>query len=169
MLKFLAKISLRNTIARESSTRQRRFLSWDNINRIALIIDREDFSDKRTVDRFIEETRKHVEVFLVETKSKEPSFHDWHCFSKKDRNFLALPNNKTFLELKNRTFDVCINTCKADNLFSESLYATLKAQLKCGRHLIYQTSDLVIEKKDPSGLTNYLNEVVRYLKMIRTE
>lgn len=169
MLKFLAKIVLKKIIASENSARKKQFVSWENINRVALLIDREDLRDKRSIDKFIEESKKHVEVFFIETKAKEASFHDWHCFSKKDRNFLALPNKRTFLELKNKNFDVCVNTCVAENLFSEAVHATLKAPLKCGTHPQNSISDLMIEKDESSGLNNYLNDVVRYLKMIRTQ
>ena len=109
-----------------------------------------------------------MEVYFIEPAAKEASYHDWRCLSKKDKNFFQLPKRTIFEELKHKHFDVCINTCDKENLFSESLHAVLKAPLKCGTHLEYNVSDLVVEKTEPTNLINYLNEVVRYLKMIRT-
>lgn len=168
MIKSVAKIMLNATAKRENASRQKHFLAWENINHIALLVNADDCSDKRTLDKFIEETKKHVEVYFLEPAAKEATYHDWHCLSKKDKNLFQLPKKTTFEELKNKRFDVCINTCDKENLFSESLHAVLKAPLKCGTHLEYNISDLVIQKTEPTNLINYLNEVVRYLKMIRT-
>lgn len=167
MIRSLAKIILHATVKRENLSRKRQFMGWENINHIALLVDAEECSDKRTLDKFIDETKKHVEVYFLEPGAKEASYHDWHCLSKKDKNFFHLPKKNTFQELKNKRFDVCINTCDKENLFSESLHAVLNAPLKCGPHLEHNISDLVIRKTEPTNLINYLNEVVRYLKMIR--
>lgn len=168
MLRFLAKIAFKNSLKREENTaRQKQFVSWENIQRVALLVDHEGFPEKRLVDQFIANTAKHMEVFYIETKSKESTYHDWHCFSKKDRNFLGLPNSNAFFQLENKTFDLCINTCNDTNLFAELLYAKLNATLKCGSHTTNNISDLVILKNGSQGLMNYLNEVVRYLNMIR--
>jgi hypothetical protein len=167
MLRSVAKLSLRSKIRTGELLRSKDFLPWEKIRKIALIISKRDNVNKSTVDKFIDSTGKYFEVFYIELDSRTPSFHDWHCFTRKDRSILSLPKKKLSEKLSTREFDVVINSCQEIELFSTSVASTLKAPLKCGSTGKYHDVDLIIKKKGINSLIDYLNEVIRYLKMIR--
>jgi hypothetical protein len=167
MLRPIARIALRLKIKRDNMRRQKKFVPWERIEKIALIIDNENGLNKSALDRFVEETKKYIQVFFVETRSKQPSYHDWTCFSKKDRSLLSLPTKRLESELRHKRFDVVINACAGNNLFSTSISSSLSADLKCGLTNDYDVSDLIVKRTDSFTLVDYLSEVVRYLKMIR--
>ena len=167
MFGFLSKILLKSNIARENSRRHRKFLAWDNIEKIALIICKEDQINKSAIDKFINETKKFIEVFYVEPTSKQPSFGDWQCFCKKDKSLINLPKKTVRQELKSKRFDVVINTSDENDFFSVAIASSLNAYLKCGRNNTFNDLDLIIKKTEPFSLNNYLNDTVKYLKMIK--
>src|SRR5688500_13868629 len=117
MLSFIAKIFIRSKFAKENHLRQKKFIPWDKIEKIALIINKEATVNKSAIDKFIDDTKKYIEVFYIETRSKQASFGDWQCFLKKDKSFLNLPKKNIESELKHKHYDLVINTCKANNLF----------------------------------------------------
>jgi hypothetical protein len=167
MLSSIAKILVKSQITRENTTRKKKFLPWDNIEKIALIINKDDSVNKSAIDKFVEGTRKYVEVFYIEIKSKDSSYNDWHCFSKKDRSLFNLPKKNIESGLRHKKFDVVINTCEGDNLFSTAICSSLSAPLKCTTSSKFNDGDMIIKKTEPFHLLNYLADTIKYLKMIR--
>ena len=163
----LANIILSSKSAFDHKKRKSAFLSWDKIEKIALIITRRDNINKSQVDRFITDTKKYVEVFYIELDSKTATYHDWNCFTKKDKTFLGLPVKSVHQGLSGKQFDVVINTCQEIEIYSTALARILHAPLKCGSMSRFNDSDLVIKKTGINSFMDYLQEVVRYLKMIR--
>ena len=166
MFSFLAKMAV-NAKAEKEKNHARKSVPWDKIEKIALIINKDTTVNKSAIDKFIEDTKKYIEVFYIELRSKEPSFGDWQCFSKKDSSFLNLPTKKVEESVKGRTYDVVINACEGKNLFSASLFTTLRGSLKCAGSARFKDADLIIEKRDPENLIAFLNDTVHYLKMIK--
>ena len=167
MFDTFGKIILRSKINDENLKRQKKFLPWDKIERIALILEKDDALNKSMVDKFIDETKKYIEVFYIEIASKHASYSDWHCFSKKDKSLWNLPKKNLESELKNKKYDAVINTCTEANLFALSVSASLPAYLKCSENNRFNLADLIIKKTEPFNLKNYLDETVKYLKMIK--
>jgi hypothetical protein len=163
----IARIILTSRIAFENKKRKSAFLPWDKIEKVALILSRRDNVNKSLIDQFISGTGKYVEVFYLELDAKVCTYHDWNCFTRKDKTFLGLPAGSVLKGLAGRRFDLVINTCQEIEVFSVSLSNILDAPLKCGSVGRFNDVDLVIKKKGISSLMDYLNEVVRYLKMIR--
>jgi len=168
MLGALAKMILKSKIKRDNLRRQKKFMPWEQIEKMALIIETQDSLNKSLIDKFIDDTKKHIEVFYIELQSKEPSYNDWHCFSKKDKSLWNLPAKSVESELRTKKFDAVINTCTETNLFAMSVCSSVPAYLKCGEHAGFNLADLIIKNTQPFNLKNYLDETVRYLKMIRT-
>lgn len=167
MFTGIAKYLTRSGITSENSKRQRQFLSWNKIEKIALLIDDKKLS-KNEIDKFIDSIKKYVEVFYVELSSKEPPYADWKCFVKKNKNFLGLPNTQTIDLVKGKKFDVVINACIKKDLYAANLTSQFKASFKCGHTNLYGELDLIIEKTEGQNLSSYLKEVQRYLEMIKT-
>jgi hypothetical protein len=168
MLKRIAEISVKSRIKRHNLIRKKRFMNWDKINKIALVLSESENVNKSLLDTFISKTGKHIEVFYVEVKSKQPTYSDWRCFYKKELNLLKLPKNSTLQELENKSFDLVINTGNDYDLISALLTSTLNAELKCGLSSRFDCNELIISKSDDSDIVKHLENVVKYLKMIRT-
>lgn len=167
MLTKLSELILKAKIRKDNAIRNRKFLSWDEITKIALIIDKEQNLNKSVLDKFIERTQKHVEVFHLELQSKEPSYHDWQCFGKKDKSVLKLPKNNKLTALKSKQFDLVINTCSENDFFSTALVSSLNAPLKCGLGNRFNDCDLIVKRSETTNLIKYLDDVTHYLKMIK--
>ncbi len=168
MLSKLAEITLRSQVAKENAATQKQFLSWDKIQKIALVISKDETINKSAVDKFISDSQKHVEVFFIELNSANASFGDWKCFTKKDKSLLNLPKKTIADELNHKKFDLVINASNNFNLYASAITSTLKAPVKCGQANGFNEVHLIIQKTVPFNLINYLNDVVKYLKMIKT-
>lgn len=167
MFAALARFNLRSKITRESQARKKHFLPWEKIEKIALVLHKNDQVNKSAVDKFLDGTKKFVEVFYVELHAKTPSYSDWRCFSKKDASLLGLPQKTVATELKNKKYDLVINTCDESDLFAAAVVSSLHAPFKCGPGSLFSDVDMIIKKTEPYSLLNYLDEVLRYVKMIR--
>ena len=160
-------MSLGSKINKDNLGRKRHFIPWDQVQKIALVLHKNDEVNKSAMDKLLDGTKKFVEVFYVELSSKAPSYSDWRCFSKKDASLLGLPQQAVLSELQKKSFDLVINTSNDSELFATALVSTLKAPFKCGCSKKYNDVDLIIKKTEPYNVMNYLDEVLRYVKMIR--
>lgn len=167
MLKSIAEISLKSKVNRKNDHIKKQFLPWDRIEKIAIVISKHDDLNKSEIDRFIETTQKYTEIFFVELDSKLPTYSDWHCFSKKDKSLLKLPKNNLIKELKTKRFDLVINTSTEDDLFSMALSSSLLSVIQCDSSDRFNNANLIIKKKENYSIINYLEEVIKYLKMIK--
>jgi len=165
MIRKLAELMLRYRISRRESARERKFMSWERIDRIALVVNSRDRVARHAIDSFISESRKFIEVFYVEVNRRAPTYADWQCFLKKHTSFFNLPGKTVAHELEKQRFDIVINTSSDTDLFSRSVAGLLSAPFKCST-TVFREVDLVIERPDNYGLDAYLQEVVKYLKMI---
>jgi hypothetical protein len=168
MINKLAEITLRSQVAKDNLALPKYFLSWDKIEKIALVISKDETINKSALDKFITDSQKYVEVFFIELNSKEPSFGDWKCFTKKDKSILSLPKKPITNDLLNKKFDLVINASNNFPLFASAITSAIKAPVKCGQTNGFNEVQLIIQKTVPFNLINYLNDVVKYLKMIKT-
>jgi hypothetical protein len=166
MFGFIGKIILRSRLKRNEADRYRNFISWEKVETVAIVISSRDKVAKNMVDNFVKDSRKFIEVFYVELNKKTPSYNDWQCFIGKHRSFFNLPKKVISKELEKKQFDVVINTASESDVFSRSLCEIIQAPFKCSTGNLAGV-DLVIERPDGYKLLNYLEEVIRYLKMIR--
>lgn len=166
MLRFVTNILLRSVIEKDQSNKKR-FLHWDKIEKIALIVSKSENPNKSALDKFINDSKKFAEVYYVDTGAKEPSYSDWHCFTKKDVSFWKLPKGPVMDELKKKNFDLVINTADEQDLFAVAICACLPATFKCGRSATHNDVGLIISRAPNIPLTDYLNDILRYLKMIK--
>ncbi len=167
MFPFISRLVLNSRFPGHAAA-PRSFLPWDHIQRMAVIIGAESQPAKHAVDQFILETKKFVEVFFIETRSKVPSYNDWICFIKKDKSFLDLPKADIENSLKQKKFDLVINTCDAANVFSAAVSASLSAPLKSAPSQRFHDAHLIIRKNPNKNVLDYLNDTLHYLRMIRS-
>lgn len=168
MFRFIADILVRSQLKKENDKRKKKFLAWQQIEKVALLLESEESLQKNEIDKFVYDSQKYVEVIYVELRSKEPSFGNWKCFIKKDKNLLGLPKKNCFNYFEGKKYDLLINTCKEENLFALSLTAKIQSTLHCSSVNVYNESDLIVKRLENQKLINYLNNTLIYLKMIKT-
>ena len=169
MFKGIANYLTRSTIAAQNLKRQKQFLSWEKVFIIALIIDEKAAVNKSELDKFIEGTKKYIEVFYVELNSKQSTFSDWKCLTKKEKTIFNLPKVSFLNEVKEKKYDLVINVSQLQQVFTANLVSQLNSSFKCGNNNLYDELDLIIERNESQNLISYLKEVVKYLEMIRTK
>lgn len=167
MINKLTEIILKSQISKNNTLLKKKFSPWNEIQTIALVLSHNNTINKSAVDKFINDSQKHIDVFLIELKSKNASFNDWNCFTKKDKTILNLPKKNHLVNLQNQKFDLIINAAEDFNLFAASITSAIKAPFKCGLPSDFNENDLIIQKTNPFNLINYLNDVLRYLKLIK--
>ena len=166
-MSFISDILLKSQIQKDTSNRKKQFLSWDKIQKIAIIIDNQTPVNKSVIDKFCADSKKFIEIYFVELNAKQASFGDWKCFTSKQKTLFKLPKKIVVADLKKKQFDCVINTCSIQNQFSIFIQSAIEAPLKCSDNNDYNQSDLIILKAQTSNIIDYLNDVVRYLKMIK--
>ncbi|MCU0359412.1 MAG: hypothetical protein MUF75_01645 [Bacteroidia bacterium] len=166
MLKTVAEHTVRKLAQQTSARLQKKFLNWENINTIALVVEDSEKISKHQLDALCEQFNKHCDVFYLELASKKPSYSDWFCFTKKDKNVLGLPKKKTILPLKAKRYDVLINTSNQSILFSAALSASIHSTCVCSSTEKFGHSNLIVTRAKNQTLGAYLQDVQRYLKMI---
>jgi hypothetical protein len=167
MFTFIAKLLLKSLINTNKISHSQRFLSWEKIDRIAIIISNKETLNKNELDKFIEKTQKYVEVYYVELNSKLPTYSDLQCFTKKDKTFLKLPKQIIKEKLQTKKIQVVINTSDSSDLFSIALSNSFLANTEIANFDIYKNVNLIIKRNENQLLTNYLDVVISYLKMIK--
>lgn len=167
MLARLGEIVVKSKVARDNAQRSRTYPGWSKTEKIALVIDSSLNITKSVVDKYLEKLQKHVEVFYIEPESKTATYADWECFAKKDGSLLKLPKGARLESLQNRRFDLVIHVCGEHPAYSYAVSAALNAPLKCSSNPQFEHSDLIISNRQ-SSLTAYLDDVVNYLKMIKS-
>ena len=167
MLTSIARFSLQSRISKDNIHRKKHFLPWEKIEKIGLILHQADNINKSALEKFIDSTKKYLDVFYVDLTTKQALYGDWHCYTKKDATFLGLPRSTVLAELRKQKFDLVINTCGDHEFFATALVSSLNAPFKCGNSKTFNDVDLIIKKTEPYQVVDYLNEVIRYLNMIK--
>lgn len=168
MLSLLANIQLRSTIRNFGNSKSQQFIPWDQIQKMALIFNHHQQINKNLIDQFIHRQKKYIDVFYIEDAAKVASYADWQSIIKSDLNVLKLPKSTLLQNFHKKQYDLIINTCNEDDAIAMAITAALKANFKCGAFENYNATNLVIKKSiQPFNLVNYLDEVIKYLKMIK--
>lgn len=168
MIRSISKYLTRSVIQAQNKTRKKQFLEWDQIKSIALIIDSSGIN-KSKLDEICTASGKYFEVFFIEIRSKNPSFSDWKCLLKKDKSLIGLPSKAVMDEFKKKKFDLCISLNKKGNLYTCYLTGIINAPFKCGLHDVDGELDLIVANEEGRSVEQDLAEVMRYLKMIKTQ
>jgi len=167
MFTYLTEWSLKSRLKKQQAQSSQQFISWDQVKQVALIVDAKTAGSKQLLDNYIQQSKKHVDVYYVELGSKTPTFADWHCFTKQHKSLLNLPTEKALLGIKSEGVDLVINACDDTNYFATALASWLHPMMVCNSFETFNASSLIIKKAEPFDLIVYLNNITHYLKMIR--
>lgn len=167
MLKSVARLIVRAGLRREKPA-EKKFIPWNDIRTMAVIIGSGEKVNKSQVDRFVDSSGKHVDVYFVELAASRPAFTDWKCLGRADRNFFRLPVKRVQDELRQKHYDLVVNTCDGSLLFPAAVAAVIRAPLKCAVSDLFGYANLEVSRQRNSDLPAYLEDVKKYLMMIRS-
>lgn len=168
MLGIISKYLTKNAVEKNNFNRQKQFLNWDKIEKIALILDDSVPINKNEIDKFIDHTKKYVDIYFLELNAKKSTFGDWICFTKKDADFFKLPKSHVESSVKNRHYQLVINVTAKYSNFAAIITSQLHPSFSCGINNLYGEVDVIIENNKTHSVTEYLKEIQKYLQMIKT-
>ena len=160
--------SLRKLLSRKGPVQGKNFLSWSAIGQVILILEQEEGLSRQEIDQLIKQLDRHVEIFYIESRAKHPSYADWLCFTRKQRNFFSMPKKEVLREVHRKNTDLVINTTLHHPGFSSALATAVQSRLVCASSDQQYHFDLLVERSQKQSLPDYLKQVVHYLNMIRT-
>jgi hypothetical protein len=164
-MEWLQKILFQQQV--QNSNSKNGFLSWAEVQNVALIISAPLSASKSELDQWIAKCGKRVTVFYVESNVKQASFSDWNCFTKEKRTLVGLPKADVLESLKANPFDLVICLSETLNYYEQSVALAIPAKLRVSSLNQLPYYSLFIERSGVSGTIHYLDTCVKYLNMIR--
>ncbi len=169
MFDSISRWLLKSKLSQKNKEAKRRFLTWDQVNSLALIISQDSAINRNALDKWIADTKKFVEVFYIETSSKVATYGDWFCFTRKEKTLFNLPKKTVEEELLQKKYDLIINTSGNQNYFAAAVLLALDAPYKCAASTELQDANLIVSPSVQGNLIHQLQDTMRYLQMIREE
>jgi hypothetical protein len=156
---------------KESPKTVKQFFSWNQLSKVLIICydnqlsDIVDFINACKVDNI----SVHVAVIFNGKLEQAPKPHFEHSIlDQKQFSFFNLPNETIIQKINAKSFDLLINLGDSEQMQSLALCKLVAAKCKLSN---FQNSifDMTIEKDDSMNISNYLKQVILYLKMIKTK
>ena len=166
MASFLSRYLISSRVRKENVNVKRQFMGWPAISRLALVIDQKQIN-KSQIDNFVQNSGKYIDVYLVETSAKVPSFNDWKSLTRKERTLIGVPNENAYNLVSKDAYDAIIVLTETDPDYCAAIVSSMKASFKCGNRNSYGEVDLIVECKSESSVTDKLSIIRKYLEMIR--
>jgi len=156
---------------KESPKTVKQFFSWNQLSKVLIICydnqlsDIVDFINSCKVDNI----SVHVGVIFNGKLEQAPKPHfEYSILDKKQFSFFNFPNETIIQNLNTKSFDLLINIGDREQMQSLALSKLVAAKCKLSN---FQNSifDITIDKDDSMNISNYLKQVILYLKMIKTK
>ncbi len=160
------------------SGRKRGFVNLDSIRSLCLIWDAEQSSDLSSVTRFLKEmsdSGREAHLAIVCTGKRVPdsvtALRSILFVKREDLNLFYIPKGQDVALFISRRYDLLVDVSFRDLLPLRYLFAVSDATLKVAPvidrgGIDYNLADLMIETGGKKDTKLFLNEMVRYLKMI---
>ena len=166
-----------------SESRDKRIDNWNDIKTIGLIFTVGDADRWNLIHRFITAQESHgKEVYLIgfQADKYQIDYIFSHtrtiiCHEKEDFNYFGLPKEGVVDGFISKHFDLVIDSTVQPDFFGKYVTALADANLKVG----YSNSqsdedegsmemyDMAIQGSEPLDLKNYIEQIVKYLMMIK--
>lgn len=167
MVRSIGKILVKSKLKKTELSRNKGFLPWDKVNKLAILIEKDAEFSKFELDEFIDKCKKMVDIYYLETSNKIATFSDWNCLTKNHKSLFGLPIKSVEQNILTKKYDLIINTCKSENLYAISLAISAQATMHCGFENNFNEPDFVVLKSGNQKLIGYLTNLMNYLKMLR--
>ncbi|MCR4827945.1 MAG: hypothetical protein K5864_00605 [Bacteroidales bacterium] len=163
--------------------RDKRIENWENIKTIGMIFTVGDAQRWNLIQRFITAQEKEKkEVYLI--GFQEQGYEIDYIFShtkttivheKEDLNFFRLPKEGVVDTFVDHHYDLLIDTTEQPNFFGKYMTVHSDADLKVGYHNLdadydegnMEMYDLAIQGHGVVEFKDYIEQIVRYLRMIQ--
>lgn len=156
----------------------RRAIAFDNISDVLMVWDasqsKSDIEELKTFGHELRRAGKNL-TFLtfhslkkLSPDMKENDMHKLCC--KGDFTMFAAPKSKHLQELLNKSYDLMINGCLAENSYLACISVFSKAKFRVGPFLENDDTnfyELLIKPNGADPCENYLIEIGRYLRKIQ--
>ena len=171
---------LRNLITEE---REKRIDNWNDIKTIGLIFTVGDAEHWNLIHRFVTAQESHgKEVHLIgfQADKYEINYIFSHtrtiiCHEKEDFNYFGIPKEGVVEGFTSKHFDLVIDTTVQPDFFGKYVTALSNANLKVGyshtdtdeNEGSMEMYDMAIQSQEPMDLKSYIEQIVKYLMMIK--
>ena len=176
------RLKIGNSILSKRAAKVNRKIYYSNITEvksIGIVWDASKTKDFSYLSKFHQKMHeRNIEVKIIgyyggkELPDQYTALRYLSCIRKNEINYFYIPvSTETEFFIKNR-FDVLIDI-NFDNIFQLHYITSLSlASFKVGlfdKERNSSSMDLMIELKKPYQVENFLNEIIRYLEMIKSE
>ena len=166
----------------QEQPREKCIHSWENVKQIGLIFTVGDAGLWNLIHRFItaqQNQGKEVHIIGYHRSGYEINYIFSHtqttiCHEKDDLNFFRVPKDGVIEQFNDRHYDLLIDASEPDSFFGQYITALNTADLKVGYHLGNTTPthpstlyDMVIEGNDEMDFKEYIEQIVKYLTMVK--
>ena len=153
----------------ESRRKHNQFTNWYHLSKIVIIAfenqlnDLVEFLGNCSTDKIA----THVVIILngKEIKKQNCPF-EYTIFNKKQFNIWGFPKKDFMSNFHNQNFDLLINLGTENQVKSLALSKLISANCKIG-HFKHNVFDMTIEREYPLTDSEFLKQVIVYLKMIK--
>lgn len=163
--------------------RDKRIDNWDSIKTIGLIFTVGDAAHWNLIHRFITAQEKQgKEIYLIgfHPNKYEINYIFSHtkttiCHEKEDFTRLGLPKDGVIDGFVNRHYDLMIDSTIQPDFFGKYVTSMSNADLKVGYtnteseydEGIMEMYDMAIQGREPMDFRDYIEQIVKYLTMVK--
>ncbi|MBP5548431.1 MAG: hypothetical protein J6X58_06050 [Bacteroidales bacterium] len=163
--------------------RTKKIQNWDNIKTIGLIFTVGDMEFWKLIQRFItaqESQGKSIFIIGFHPYKYEINYIFTHtkstiCHEKEDFSFMGLPKDGVIDQFLNNKYDLLIDSTIQPNFFGKYVTTLCNADLKVGYSNndsesdegIMEMYDMTIQGDGSMDFKNYIEQIVKYLKIIK--
>ena len=162
--------------------RDKRIDNWDDIKNIGMIFTVGDNNQWNLIHRFITAQQSQgKEVYLIGFQANKYEIdyifshtHTTICHEKEDFTRLGLPKEGVASAFLDHRYDLVIDATVQPNFFGKYITALSRANLKVGFNNLSLDNqgemdmyDMTIQGNGPIDFKEYIEQIVKYLKMIK--
>ncbi len=142
---------------------QKQFVEWEKIQSAVILVGSNQYGIAKD---FAKQTGKNIYIIVIHPDKTSETKDCFLSFNKNDLNVFGLPKPRAIEKLKNRTFDVLINTDFNNSSLMKALTGLTPAKCKLGPESANYNEffDISIQ----SNQQDFLKQALKYLMMIKS-
>lgn len=170
MFGAIANYIVNQKIRTASSKIKKAFVQLDQIQSIVILAGKADLNSVH-LKKFIYEIDKKADIIVLFGDKVSEDKNAFLSINKKDLNFWGIPKQEVCNKLLSKPFDVLVDCNLYDNITYKCISGITLAKCKVGSGTLSYSDiyDLKMELNNNLSLENYLNQVLNYLRMIKTK
>jgi hypothetical protein len=155
---------------RTGQREKRSFTNWEQVKSICIIAEKNFSFNQRFLADTFKKHQKAIDIILFHPDKTGQSSDCFLSLNKKDIGLLSVPKPETISRLKAKEFDILIDCNVTGNPVSKAISRTVNAACKVGHKGLFYSDifDLCLDFKGNPDLSEYLNQALNYLMMIKT-